>query len=298
MSFQTAFGQTAFEELVFLDRVLHLARIVSCVWPSVLCCVVLCCVCVCVVCVLCCQVCLCVLCCVVLCCLCVSMCVYVCVYVCVCVVCVVWCVWWVGGFKIFGPLRWTAPSARPPKISHFFSLHRGKFHSFFSLWVVFSLNFGGVFGRRGFTQQPENSKRAHLCAPALQTPPKFTRRPPRDREERMEFPAGEKKKREILGPPPFGPNPFGSPPPDPPTTTKNNWPNAVWPNSVKKLAKFGQIRLAKCGQLSLAKCGPGQMRFGQMRPNKDGQIRFGQMRSRPFCLAAVTADTLELFRLF
>ena len=28
-------------------------------------------------------------------------------------------------------------------------------------------------GRRGFTRQPENSKRAHFRAPALQTPPKF-----------------------------------------------------------------------------------------------------------------------------
>ena len=48
-----------------------------------------------------------------------------------------------------------------------------------------------------------------------------------------------------------------------------------------KCGKIGQIRLAKCGQLSLAKCSIGQIRFGQMRPNKDGQIRFGQMRSRP-----------------
>ena len=39
--------------------------------------------------------------------------------------------------------------------------------------------------------------------------------------------------------------------------------------------------MAKCSQLTLAKCGIGQIRFGQMRPNKDGQIRFGQMRSRP-----------------
>ena len=29
--------------------------------------------------------------------------------------------------------------------------------------------------------------------------------------------------------------------------------------------------MAKCGQLTLAKCGIGQIRFGQMRPNKDGQ---------------------------
>ena len=67
----------------------------------------------------------------------------------------------VGVFKILGPLRWTpilegppptdhpppldGPSARPPKISLFCCLSRRKFHSFFSLWEVFSLNFGGVF---------------------------------------------------------------------------------------------------------------------------------------------------------
>ena len=71
---------------------------------------------------------------------------------------------------------------------------------------VFSWNFGAVFegrdpqmctfglsdchvkprrlrGRRGFTQQPENSKRAHLIAPALQTPPKFTEKTSRDRQK-------------------------------------------------------------------------------------------------------------------
>ena len=37
--------------------------------------------------------------------------------------------------------------------------------------------------RRGFTRQPENSKRAHFTAPALQTPPKFHERTPREVEE-------------------------------------------------------------------------------------------------------------------
>ena len=67
------------------------------------------------------------------------------------------------------------------------------------------LNFGGVFedpersnmrvwalglscettrpGRRGFTRQPENSKRAYLSVPALQTPPKFHERTPRERKK-------------------------------------------------------------------------------------------------------------------
>ena len=43
-----------------------------------------------------------------------------------------------------------------------------------------------VRSRRGFTPQPEISKRAHLRAPALQTPPKFHEKTPR--EERMKFP--------------------------------------------------------------------------------------------------------------
>ena len=37
-------------------------------------------------------------------------------------------------------------------------------------------------GRWGFTRQPENSKRAHLRVPALQTPPKFHERTSRERE--------------------------------------------------------------------------------------------------------------------
>ena len=102
-----------------------------------------------------------------------------------------------------GPPRRTAPPDRPPpdrpKFRSFFSLSRHSFHSFsLSCWS-FSLNFGGVFEDRDAqmctfgvlglscetpaappdraagarTRQPENSKRAHLSAPALQTPPKF-----------------------------------------------------------------------------------------------------------------------------
>ena len=112
----------------------------------------------------------------------------------------------------FQGLVWTAlpgtvlpldrPSPGPPfpwttqNFALFFSLSRRKIRSFLPSLGVFSLNFGGVFedrdaqmctfglsgcrvkqrrlrGRRGFTRQPENSKRAHLRAPALQTPPKF-----------------------------------------------------------------------------------------------------------------------------
>ena len=100
---------------------------------------------------------------------------------------------------------------------------------------VFSWNFGGVFerrdpqmctfglsgcrvkprrlrGRRGFTRQPVNSKRAHLSAPALQTPLKFHEKTPREgRKERILRRESEKKKRKFLGPPHPGPPPFGPP---------------------------------------------------------------------------------------
>ena len=165
-------------------------------------------------------------------------------------------VWWVSSrflvvvFKILGlspgpPIRLTAPpldrlSAGPPKISLFFSVSRRKFHSFFSLWGVFSLNFGGVFegrgpemcmfglsgcrvkprrlrGRRFFTQQLENSKRAHLSALALQTPPKFHEKTPREGRKERILRRETEKKREMLGSPhpsghPSGPCPFGAHP--------------------------------------------------------------------------------------
>ena len=121
-------------------------------------------------------------------------------------------------FKIFGgclqdfgasPLDTSSPSAGPPKISlFFFSLPPEV--SFFlpslgGLLVEFwwclkrqdpqmcTLGLSGcrvktrrLRGRRGFTRQPENSKRAHLSAPALQTPPKFHEKTPQEREEKKE----------------------------------------------------------------------------------------------------------------
>ena len=48
-----------------------------------------------------------------------------------------------------GARRVGGPNGGGPKISRFFSLSHRKFHSFFSLWGVFSLNFGGVFEAPG-----------------------------------------------------------------------------------------------------------------------------------------------------
>ena len=63
-------------------------------------------------------------------------------------------------------------------------------------------------GLRGFTQQPENSKREHFRALALQTPPKFHETPKRGKNERKQW---WEEKREILGLPPLGAPPFGAP---------------------------------------------------------------------------------------
>ena len=139
------------------------------------------------------------------------LCVVCCVVLCVCVVCVAWVL---VGFHVwvlvsrFGLDR--PPSPGPPKISRFFSLSRRKIRFFLPSLGVFSWNFGGVFegwetkmctfrfsgcrvkprrfrGRRGFTRQPENSKRAHLSAPALQTPPKFHEKTPREGRKSAKF---------------------------------------------------------------------------------------------------------------
>ena len=130
-----------------------------------------------------------------------------------------------GVFKIFGPLRWTppptAPSPRPPlrrtallrpKFRSFFSLSRRKFHSVFSLWGVFSLNFG-FFLRAGRFKHHQNSTR----------------------ERRKNEVSGGKKARNF-GPPTLAPNPldpnpscptfsgFGPPPLRAPTPSGRSWP--------------------------------------------------------------------------
>ena len=70
-----------------------------------------------------------------------------------------------------------------------------------------------LWGRRGFTRQPENSKRAHFRSPALQTPPKFHEKTPRERDKKNEMGAeeGKKKSAKLWAPPPFGAPPFGAP---------------------------------------------------------------------------------------
>ena len=60
------------------------------------------------------------------------------------------------------------------------------------------------WGRRGFTRQPE-SPNVHISGPpALQTPPKFHERTPRERKKKENCGGRREKKREILGCPAEG----------------------------------------------------------------------------------------------
>ena len=109
-----------------------------------------------------------------------------------------------------------------------------------------------LWGRRGFTRQPENSKRAHLSAPAVQTPPKFHEKTPRE-TKRANFAAGEGKKREILAVTAFGQDHIW------PKLTGRIWPSLfgrIWP--IFFLTEFGQTAF---GQFFLTEFG--QTAFGQ-----------------------------------
>ena len=117
-------------------------------------------------------------------------------------------------------------------------------------------------GRRGFTRQPENSKREHLTAPALPNTTKIQRT--QWETKRAKMVAGEGKNAKFwattLLPTPFrahtlrGPHPSGRT--DCETTkTKMDWPMMDWPKldwPKLALAKIGQIRMATTG---LAKVG-------------------------------------------
>ena len=69
---------------------------------------------------------------------------------------------------------------------------------------------------RARTRQPENSKRAHLSAPALQTPPTFHEKTPREgRKERILRRDREKKSAKFWAPHPSAPDPSGPHPSGP-----------------------------------------------------------------------------------
>ena len=102
------------------------------------------------------------------------------------------------------PLRLTAQNFA----LFFLHLPRHNFHSFFPVLGVFSKNFGGVF---------EFLDTCRVKPPRLHTTQTWTFEGPRakiprehhqEREERKTNVAGEGKKREMLGSPPFGPHFF------------------------------------------------------------------------------------------
>ena len=123
----------------------------------------------------------------------IGVCVLVCVCVCVCVgVCVCWCVCvgvlcvlWCCGVLVCVCVGVCGPPFRTP---------------------------GRLWGRLGFTRQPEKSKRAQLRAPALQTPPKFHEKTPRERKKTKMGGGRGKKARNFGASHPSGSPPFRAPP--------------------------------------------------------------------------------------
>ena len=183
------------------------------------------------------------------------------------------------------------PSAGPPKISFFFFTIPPPFRCF-CVSLVFSLNFGGVFEGRnpemctfGLSGCRVKPRRPHQTGPLEGSgTSNSTRRPP-ERDRNNETVAGKgRKKREILGPPPFGappsgphpsgptlsgptlsgPHPFGAPPFRGPTLSgphpsgphpSGPHPSGPHPSGAPmgktlKLAKVGlaKVGLAKVGQ--------------------------------------------------
>ena len=143
----------------------------------------------------------------------------------------------------------------------------------------------------GFHTTAREPKRAHFRAPALQTPPKFHEKTPRETPRERNGDGRGKKKREILGPHPSGPHPsgpnfsgFGGPTLLGPTrggSQKSETP--IWAKvgmakvghlvlAKVGLAKVGQIRMAKVGQIFLAKVGLAKVGFGQSRPIRMAKV--------------------------
>ena len=240
--------------------------------------------------------------------------------------------WWllsvcvVDVFKIFGPLpqtplRWTALPLDRPKFRSLFSLSRRKFLSFFSRWVVFSLNSGGVFEGRnpkmctfGLSGCRVKPRRPHQTGPPglhtttreLQTctfertgasnTTKIPRKRPKEREKRIKNCGGREKKREILGPPPFGASPFGPPPFGPPPfgapSLRGPHPTLRGPHplgphhdtkNIGQKLDWPKLDWPKLAlaKTAMAKNGLAKNWIGQNWSNQDGQNGIGQSRSLP-----------------
>ena len=143
--------------------------------------------------------------------------VLVCVLICVCcflwffVVCWCWCGYW------FGP-----PSARPP-----FRRTAQNVALFFPLPPP-------VSGRWGFTRQPENSKREHVRAPALQTPPNIHEKTPRERKKELQAPHPSGPDFFCVWAPFFGAHMTH-------TQIEMDWPKLVWPKLAGAKTRWPNI---------------------------------------------------------
>ena len=135
------------------------------------------------------------------------------------------------GANLRRTLRQTAQSV-------FFSSLPPQFSFFLPSLGVFSWNFGGVWGRRGFTRQPENSKRAHPRVPALQTTTNPRKDLQRERERKKKRNCGGrgKKSTNFWAPHRWGPT-VRSPSPSPPLH-----PHPPLPTFSLCLKKFGLIK--------------------------------------------------------
>ena len=182
------------------------------------------------------------------------------------------------------------PSAGPPLRRTETSPDRPKFRSLFSLSRRHFRSFSVSQGRRGFTRQPKNSKRAHLMAPALQTPPTFNEKTPRERQKERKWVREREKKAQNFWPPPFGPPPFGphssgSPVfsgfgPSPFEPLPRAWPTFQSPTMTHTRSNNGLTQIG-FGQNWPGQNHDGQKRIGPNWSNQDGQKGIGQSRSLP-----------------
>ena len=106
------------------------------------------------------------------------------------------------------------------------------------------------------TRQPENSKRAHLRVPALQTPPKFHEKAPRDTETAKRWWEKEEKARNFGSWPTLA-NPTLANRVWPALTGGRLWPIRLWPALVFQW--YGRL----WPKPTLAKTDFGQSDFGQ-----------------------------------
>ena len=179
------------------------------------------------------------------------------------VCCVSWGVCGCGscGYWFGSPLD--SPPPDRPKFRSFFSVSHHQFRSFSLSLCVFSLNFGGFCEDRDvhvwalglWCETPAASGQLRLrelqtCTfdgPGASKLHQKTTRTHTVSEKKSETGGGRRKKREILGPPPFGAPPFGAPPfgasfflglgptlgPSHRIGQKWDWPKLDWPKLVK-----------------------------------------------------------------